>query len=264
MNRIHAFGDSYTEGQPMDCTFPPFVKWKELRGGTLPKCWVELLGEKLGMETFNYAQGGNSNYHTFEEVCKHSQKFNEGDIVIVNWTYKTRFRWASFELHSNGSPKWFDKYGEPSDYWRRMATNEYVEDYEFIAKETKNEILNNRISKLYSDELYGYENLLEQYAKSKGFDIFFWSTDNEIIYNLPLDEFRVKKYLLNDTLDIGTYHNIHMGGDLLSHIIKMGGKTIESETNGIVNDPVHLGESGHIIQSELFYDYIKSHKTNSH
>jgi len=51
---------------------------------------------------------------------------------------------------------------------------------------------------------------------------------------------------------------------LLSHIIKMGGKTIESETNGIVNDPVHLGESGHIVQSELFYDYIKSRKTNSH
>jgi hypothetical protein len=260
MNILHAFGDSYTEGQPMDCTFPPFVQWKELRGGTLPKCWVELLGEKLEMKTFNYAQGGNSNYHTFEEICKHSQNFNEGDIVIVNWTYKTRFRWPSFEVHSDGSPKYFDKYGKPSYYWRRMATNEYVEDYDFISKETKLEILNNRTLKIYSDELYQYENLLEQYAKCKGFDIYFWSTDNDIIYNLPPNEFKVKKYLLNDILDIGNYNNLHMGGDLISHIIKMGGKTILSETNGIVNDMIHLGESGHIIQSELFYNHIMSYK----
>lgn len=263
MNRIHTFGDSYTEGQPMDCTFPPFVEWKSLRGGTLPKSWVELLGEKMGMETSNHAQGGNSNYHIFEEICKHSQNFIKGDIVIVNWTYKSRFRWASFETQSDGTPKWFDKYGEPSDYWRRMATNEYEEDYEFITKETKNEILTNRMSKLYSDEIYQYENLLEQYSKSKGFEIYFWSTDNEIIYNLPQNEFKVKKYLLNDILEVGNYHNIHMGGDLLSYIIKMGGKTIYDETNGVVNDMIHLGESGHIIQSDLFFEYINSYKRNS-
>jgi hypothetical protein len=264
MNRIHAFGDSYTEGQPMDCTFPPFVEWKKLRGGTLPKCWVELLGEKMDMNISNHGRGGNSNYHTFEEVCKHSSKFNKGDIVIINWTYKTRFRWASFEKHSNGEPKYFDKQGNPSDYWRRMATNEYIEDYEFITKETKNEILKNRISNLYSEELYVYENLLEQYSKSKGFDLFFWSTDNEIIYNLPEDDFKVKKYILHNMLNRGLYDSVHMGGDLLSHIITIGGKTIINETNGIVDDPVHLGESGHIIQSELFYDYIKIYRTKVH
>lgn len=263
MNRIHAFGDSYTEGQPMDCTFPPFVEWKNLRGGTLPKCWVDLLAEKMGMHSTNYAQGGNSNYHIFEDVCKNSHSFNRGDIVIINWTYKSRFRWPSFELHSDGNPKWFDKYGKPSDYWRRMATNEYEEDYEFISKETKNEILNNRMSKLYSDEIYQYEHLLEQYAKSKGFELFFWSTDNEIIYNLPDSEFKVKKYILSDTLELGTYGHLHMGGDMMCHIIKMGGQTIFDETNGIVKDWVHLGESGHVIQSELFYEYIRSFKTNS-
>ena len=253
---IHAFGDSYTEGQPMDCTFPPFIEWRNYRGGTLPKCWVELLGDKMGMGTTNYAQGGNSNYHIFDDVCRNSHKFNKGDIVIINWTYKTRFRWPSFELHSDGKPKYFDKYGEPSDYWRRMATNEYEEDYEFISKDTKNEILTNRMSKLYSDEIYQYEHLLEEYSKSKEFEIYFWSTDNEIIYNLPENEFKVKRYLLSDELELGTYHNIHMGGDLMSYIIKMGGMTILTETNGMVNDMVHLGESGHIIQSELFYDHI--------
>lgn len=260
MNIIHAFGDSYTEGQPIDCTFPPFVEWKKLRGGTLPKCWVELLSIKMEMGFVNYAQGGNSNYHIFEDVCRYSHNFNSGDIVIINWTYKSRFRWPSFELHSDGNPKYFDKYGKPSDYWRRIATNEYVEDYEFITKETKNEILNNRMSNLYSDEIYQYEHLLEQFAKSKGFELYFWSTDNEIIYNLPENEFRLKKYLLSNILETGTYHNIHMGGDLMSYIVKMGGKTIIDETEGAVMDMIHLGEFGHIIQSKLFFEHITKYQ----
>ena len=262
MNRIHTFGDSYTEGQPDDCTFPPFLEWKKLRGGTLPKCWVDLLSDKLEMDRTNYAQGGNSNYHIFDDVCRNSHKFNKGDIVIINWTYKSRFRWPSFEVHSDGGPKWFDKYGKPSDYWRRMATNEYEEDYEFITKETKNEILTNRMSKLYSDEIYQYENLLEQYAESKGFELYFWSTDNEIIYSLPEKEFKVKKYLLSDELELGSYGNLHMGGDMMCHIIKMGGKTIFDETNGVVTDMIHLGESGHFIQSELFYNHITKYTQN--
>jgi hypothetical protein len=49
---------------------------------------------------------------------------------------------------------------------------------------------------------------------------------------------------------------------MLGHIIKMGGKTIFEETDGKVIDMIHLGESGHIIQSELFYNYITSFKTN--
>lgn len=260
MNKIHAFGDSYTEGQPMNCTFPPFVEWKKIRGGSLPKCWVDLLADKMKMQVHNYARGGNSNYHIFEDICKNSHNFEKGDIIIINWTYKSRFRWPSFEKESNGKPKYYDKYGNPSDYWRRMATNEYEEDYEYITKETKNEILTNRMSKLYSDEIYQYEHLLEQYAKSKGFELYFWSTDNDIIYSLPKEEFAMRKYILNDKLELGTYNNVHMGGDMMSYIIKMGGKTIIDETNGAVLDMVHLGESGHIVQSELFYDYIISQR----
>ena len=259
MNTLHTFGDSYTEGHPEDCTFPPFIEWKKFRGGTLPKSWVELLGEKMGMNILNHARGGNSNCQIFEDVCKHSQNFTKRDIVIINWTYKSRFRWSSFETLPDGNPQYFDKYGKPCDSWRRMATNEYNKDYDFITKETKNEILTNRMSKLYSDEIYQYMNLLEQYSKSKEFYIYFWSTDNEIIYNLPPNEFKVKKYLLHDILEVGNYHKIHIGGDLLSHIIKMGGKTILNETNGFVKDMIHLGELGHKIQSDLFYNYIKNY-----
>ena len=41
-----------------------------------------------------------------------------------------------------------------------------------------------------------------------------------------------------------------------SLVIKNGGQWIIDETNNEVND-FHMGESGHKVQSDLFYEYIK-------
>jgi hypothetical protein len=261
---IYGFGDSYTEGQPMDCTFPPFIQWKELRGGTLPKCWLEVLGEKMGMDIINFGRGGNSNQHIFDDVCNNAHKFNKGDIVIINWTYVTRFKWAVKEFYEDGTPVNKGDNGEALDHWRRYAINDFEGDFKFITKHTKDEILNNRLSKLYSEELYSYENLLEQYALSKGFQIYFWSTDNEVIYNLPDSKRLVKKYLLTEymTPDMLILKK-HHGGDLMTFIQNSGGQTIYDETNGIVNDFVHFGESGHRTQGELFFKHITQFNSKS-
>jgi hypothetical protein len=260
---IYGFGDSYTEGQPMECSFPPFVQWKELRGGTLPKCWLEILGEKMGIDIVNHGRGGNSNQHIFDDVCNNAHKFESGDIVIINWTYVTRFKWAVKEFHDNGDPVYRGENGEALDNWRRYAINDFEGDFEFISKQTKSEILNNRLSKLYSEELYSYENLLEQYALIKGFQIYFWSTDDAVINNLPDSKRLVKKYLLTSyiTPDM-LISKRHPAGDLMTYLQNMGGQTIFDETNGIVGDFIHFGESGHKIQAELFYKHITSYKTN--
>jgi hypothetical protein len=47
---------------------------------------------------------------------------------------------------------------------------------------------------------------------------------------------------------------------LLDYILECGGNTITTETNSEIND-YHLGENGHKIQSELFYDYITNNQT---
>ena len=263
-NTLHIFGDSYSEGQPEGCKFPPFLEWKELRGGNLPKSWAEIVGERLGMTMVNYGRGGNSNQQIFDDLCSKSHTFNKGDIVIVNWTYKDRFRWAATEFHVDGAPQYPDENDNPLDNWRRMSvSNDQLEDFKHIQRGTKDEIIKNRTSHLYSDELYNYENLIQQYSTSKGFDIYFWSTDNDIIINLPEDKLKQKKYILSDILIPGTYKKQHHAGDLMSMFIDMGGQTIYQETNGRVNDDNHLGELGHKIQGDLFYDYIKSYKINS-
>ena len=49
---------------------------------------------------------------------------------------------------------------------------------------------------------------------------------------------------------------IGAGGYFFETISHYGGKTVQEETNYECTDN-HLGESGHRVQSELFYNYIK-------
>ena len=258
MAKIYGFGDSFTEGQPLDCTFPAFVKWKEIRGGTLPKCWLELLSEKLNMDYENHGRGGNSNQQIFDDLCRNSHKFDKGDIVITNWTYKHRFRWAAFEIEIQGHPRHIDKNGKPTDTFRRLSVNnDNPEDFQFITKNTKDEIVKNRLSIQYSNEIYAYENLIQQYGISKGFDVYFWSADDDIINKLPYNERDNKQYicanLINNTL---IYNPTHHSGLLMDYIKLQGGRTIQEETNYLINDFIHFGESGHKVQADLFYEHI--------
>ncbi len=257
MNTIHGFGDSYTEGQPDTLYFKPFETWREYRGGTLPMGWLELLGDKLKMNTINYGVGGNSNDQIFDDICEHSHEINSGDIVIVNWTYQHRFRWPiphDHKTNENGDPIWT---------WRKLSVNnDNPDDFKVISRSLKDEIIINRTKPNYIQEIYNRENLIESYAKAKGFDVYFWSTDTDIIYSLPIDKFKgQKKYILNDIINPGQHKKVNLnGGDFINMIIEQGGSTIKNETNGYVPDDTHLGEVGHKIQSELFYNYIVNNK----
>lgn len=262
MGKIYGFGDSFTEGQPMDCTYPPFVKWKEIRGGNLPKCWLEILGEKFGMDVINHGRGGNSNQQIFHDLCENAHKFDTGDMVFVNWTYKNRFRWASMEFHQDGSPVYQDINGNPTDTFRRLSSNnDNPEDFLYISKSTKDEIVKNRFSIQYSLEIYSYQNLIESYANSKKFDIYFWSADDDIINTLPLEQRKNKKYICADIInDSLIFNKDHHSGLLMDYIKLQGGKTIDIETNYILVDNLHFGESGHQVQADLFYNHIKKYQ----
>ncbi len=46
-----------------------------------------------------------------------------------------------------------------------------------------------------------------------------------------------------------------MENQMFYKVYEKGGKNIQQETNGEVDDN-HLGESGHIVQSNLIYDHL--------
>jgi hypothetical protein len=47
----------------------------------------------------------------FQTVCQRSNEFEKGDMVIINWTYPQRFRWAYL----------YDK--QNLYQWKRLSAN---------------------------------------------------------------------------------------------------------------------------------------------
>lgn len=248
MATLFGFGDSFTGGHFQDTEFKPYQQWKEFRGGNLPPVWIDLLGQKLNMNVINYGHGGNSNQETFETICINCNQFKMDDIVIINWTEITRFRWIC-KGNFRAAEGIYDV-----EYWRRV--NVASDDEDCIDKNTKLNIVKNRMGKLYIDEIYNYQNIIDQLSKSIGFSVFYWSGDSKIIYTLPPEELNQKKYIINDLIVKPTQLTLdNVGGIFFQTIRKYGGMVVKEETNGNCTD-THLGESGHQVQCNLFYDYI--------
>lgn len=248
MATLFGFGDSFTGGHFQDPDFMPYQQWRKFRGGNLPPVWIDLLGYKLEMDVKNYGHGGNSNQEIFETICINCNQFKKGDVVIVNWTEITRFRWIC-KGNFRASEGIYDV-----EYWRRIQVAS--DDEDCLSKTTKIDIVKNRMGKLYLDEIYNYEKIIDQLASSIGFTVFYWSGDSNIIYTLPSEELHQKKYIINDLIvEKDPLFSDDVGGTFFKTIRKYGGMIVKEETNGNCTD-THLGESGHRVQFELFYDYI--------
>jgi len=237
---LYTFGCSYTEDfesviesvkkHVNSNLIPHQIKYiNEHLNGDIPKSWPILLSKFLGYDLKNYGMGGASNYQIFENICKCSDVFDKGDIVIVGWTHFVRFRWPT---NSGWSPR-FTNYSESDGN---------------ISKKTHDEIVYNRDNQCVVDEIYNLQKILIKLSKSIGFDIYFWSSCLRII-NGESKEFKNNPvYLLNQML---------MDKYFFKVIFEHGGKTINDETNGKIPDD-HLGKSGHEVQAKLFYEHILS------
>ena len=234
MSNLFVFGCSYTQGFNRCKDNKNYQLFKEYRGGNLPKDWSTLLSEKMGFELKNYGEDASGNNQIFQEICSHCDEFNEGDIVIIGWTFIDRYRWVEYENNT----------------WAKHGSGHINEQH--IGKSTHEEILYNRTHPLYIEEIYNYEKIIDELSFNKKLKVYYWSAaENNIITNIPTEKLReIKKYILSN--------QIHPDNNNLRQIItKNGGLTIIEETNGVVVD-FHLGESGHKIQSELFYKHINA------
>lgn len=224
MSTLYVFGDSFTQGHHNLETYPAYDEFKKLRGGKLFDLWSQILANKLGFDLKNYGNAGASNDDIFSFICDNIIRVKSGDIVIINWTFITRFRWVD----SDG--KWRTIHGGP--------------DYS-ISESTRKETLINKFNSKWESIIYQYENIIDVLSKSVGFNVYYWSAENNLIYNSPNKN--LKKYIISEL--------INPGETLFHEIFRRGGKTIEEESNYTIGD-IHLGESGHKIQGNLFFNYI--------
>lgn len=80
--KLHAYGDSWTEGQG---TTEDRNEWKNYS-------WVKVVSDKLGISSINNGISGNSNLSIFNKVVDDliEGKINENDIVVVMWSSSLR------------------------------------------------------------------------------------------------------------------------------------------------------------------------------
>jgi len=228
MGKLYTFGCSFTEDYNKSKSY---VEYKKYRNNILPDVWPTILAKKLNKDVINFGKGGIGNTQIFIDFCSNCDIITSDDIVIIGWTKITRFRWA-------------DKYN-----WQHLMGSD--KDMHSISLTTHNEILVNRTNRLYINEINDYEKIIIELANTKKFKIYFWSSDSDIIYR---EDKRNDIYILNELKnnfpDFTPYKLINENGEIL---------TIKHETNGLVVDS-HLGEKGHLLQAELFYNHIKKYE----
>lgn len=228
MNNLFICGCSFSEG--FNDIHPNYVEYKKYLGGTLPKSWSELLSESLNLKHFNVAKGAVGNEQIFHQFCGIVDEMKENDILILQWTYRFRYRWAS----------------EDGKSWMHMGPGKI--DELVMNKHTHENNVINRENKLYIDVvLKDYMKIIDTICEYKKVKVFYWSA-GDLFEDNP---FKDKKYMLSDVL------SKYFDGDLRHYMENIiNDKTnITKETEGKVIDG-HNGKIGHEIQYKLFYEYL--------
>lgn len=207
MPTLWTFGDSLTEGySEYDDWSRLYIEWKKYK----PKVYGEILSEKLNLKLQNLGKGGLDNYTIFQIFCDVSNKIKEDDLVIFGWSSPLRFRLAT------ANNKW----------------NTYIPNFEknyvnitTINHLTIKEILVNRESYLYCEEVNSWIKLINNYLKNT--KIVHWTH-----FDQRLRALCIKKI-----------------------------ETIAQETNNKIYDN-HFSENGHFELSEKLFNLIKSKTPN--
>jgi hypothetical protein len=226
MNTLFTFGCSYTA----DYWEITNLEYKNFKGGNLPDVWPKVLSKKLNMDLKNYGEPSIGNDQIFHNFCKHVDEIKENDIVIIGWSFICRHRWLNTK----------------NQQWMTIGVG--TTDSELISQRTNDEIYINRSHKPYINDVYDYEKIIDLYSECKNYKTYYWSGDKEIIYKQPKELLVNSKYIAHEF--------IRNDNEIpFNEVFRRGGELIIQETNGQIKDH-HMGESGHRIMAELFYECL--------
>lgn len=205
---LWTFGSSNTAPIHEQTCGNEYIKWK----GYIPKIWPEVIAEKLKCELKNMAISGCDNYSILETICNVSNQIKENDIVIVSWTNPIRFRLVS-EIHNEN--------------WIYILSNfdkNLLKKFKYaISENSLNEIIYNRKSVLYIEEISNWVKLINKTFQSN--KVIHWSefirAENiELIKNCEKISFETRG-LIED------YHFSEKGNYDLAQIVMHSGKLMK-------------------------------------
>jgi hypothetical protein len=206
--KIWTFGDSFTESFNEEHEWcKNYIKWK----GYKPEVYGEILSRKLDLKLINKGMGGLDNDTIMDKICESIEDIRDNDIIIIGWSSVSRFRLSTI------NKTW--EIFLPNSKKLDLKLNNFKN---LISRETIDEILINRDSLLYINELNLRIKLLNRTFQK-----------NKIIHWSPFTNTKINGLLLNELNNITT------------------------ETNQeCIN--AHYSETGHIELSRIFLEIINS------
>lgn len=229
-NKLYTFGCSVTENlKNLPDSSDRIVYATKYVGGRYVS-WPEILGDKLNMETHNYAASsawgkfefnlGNSNEDVLEALALKSKDFKSGDVVIVQLTTLARFR-----------------YSNSNDTFRTILPS-HVDEFE--EQSTLIDMLENKSKTIWIRPLINSLIPFIRLSDEVGFTFKFWSNDDDI-----------QSYMLSNTNT-----NWLFDEDINELLPKLNAQSIAVETNHDIND-YHLAQPGQEILADLIFNKIQ-------
>lgn len=108
--------------------------------------------------------GASSNYEIFQTFCDKLNQFKSGDVVIIGWSFKERFRLVNDQ--NNG--------------FVRIGPN-YVVKLPNVSQNTIDEICVNRMNERWIDEVYSWEKVIKKLCEFIGVKLLIWSFDGTFL-----------------------------------------------------------------------------------
>jgi hypothetical protein len=159
MNKLWVFGDSFSESFSKTYAMQwrvDYINWK----GYIPKCYGEIVSDKLKLRHINLAIAGADNYTILDSIVSVLNAINTTDIIIIGWSQTTRFRVVT---KTNNFKTII------SNSLDSIIKSKKIE----LSDSTLVEMVVNRDTSLYIDELNNYIKLLNfAFPKNK---IIHWS-----------------------------------------------------------------------------------------
>lgn len=196
---VWVFGDSFSadfNDSSNLCWSQSYIDMK----GYIPKSFGKLLSSKLNCGYVNKSIGGTDNDTIYETICDNVPSINENDVVIIGWTSMNRFR---FPTNVNK--------------WRTILSSHIDMTLTNVSESTFQEIIINRSSPVYIDEL------------KKRISFLNWILQNCVVIHWSPFKTQIS--------EIKQFPNI---------------ETIMDETNELMKE-YHYSENGH---NQLFHHFI--------
>lgn len=220
--KLWIFGDSFSQRfsdfdaklyDPVDYRVRYHI-WK----GYSPLSYGEIIRDKLNCHIEIFASAGNSNDEIFHSFIEVMDKIEDGDIVIVNWTYPNRFRIAD----------------DNNKFEKVMIQAGCKSPNRFVSEKSLEEIgVNRNSSSIYYKEVSNYTKVIKKICGEEICPVFWYFSD----LSREKDDENIKSFF-EDVIPLYNY------------------ETLTLETLGVMNDG-HYSEDGHKELAKDLYKIIK-------